>query len=90
MSSPSLGSSRAPGPHEHDHAGDDHGGRDHSGHDHSGHDHSGHDHAVQPRGARRRPAHHLWLVGGIGLLVTMVALRSITAETGPWGLPNPV
>ncbi|MBR21728.1 MAG: hypothetical protein RIC81_10775 [Microcella pacifica] len=80
MSSPSLGSSRAPGPHEHDHAGDDHGG----------HDHSGHDHAVQPRGARRRPAHHLWLVGGIGLLVTMVALRSITAETGPWGLPNPV
>ena len=80
MSSPSLDSSRAPGPHEHDHAGDDHGG----------HDHSGHDHAVQPRGARRRPAHHLWLVGGIGLLVTMVALRSITAETGPWGLPNPV
>ncbi|MFL0713069.1 MAG: hypothetical protein ACJLS2_11075 [Microcella pacifica] len=80
MSSPSLGSSRAPDPHEHDHAGDDHGG----------HDHSGHDHAVQPRGARRRPAHHLWLVGGIGLLVTMVALRSITAETGPWGLPNPV
>ncbi|WP_235923906.1 DUF2796 domain-containing protein [Microcella pacifica] len=80
MSSPSLGSSRAPGPHEHDHAGDDHGG----------HDHSGHDHAAQPRGARRRPAHHLWLVGGIGLLVTMVALRSITAETGPWGLPNPV
>ena len=80
MSSPSLGSSRAPGPHEHDHAGDDHGG----------HDHSGHDHAVQPRGARRRPAHHLWLVGGIGLLVTMVALRSITAETGPWGLPNTV
>jgi ABC-type Zn2+ transport system substrate-binding protein/surface adhesin len=80
VSSPSLGSSRAPGPHEHDHAGDDHGG----------HDHSGHDHAVQPRGARRRPAHHLWLVGGIGLLVTMVALRSITAETGPWGLPNPV
>jgi len=80
VSSPSLDSSRAPGPHEHDHAGDDHGGRDHAGHDH----------AVQPRGARRRPAHYLWLVGGIGLLVTMVALRSITAETGPWGLPNPV
>lgn len=52
--------------------------------------HAGHDHATGAGGPRRRPAHYLWLVAGIGVLVTLVTARSITAEAGPWGLPDPV
>ena len=35
-----------------------------------------------------RPKHVAWMLGGIAGLIAVVAVRHLTAEGGPWSLPN--
>lgn len=54
-------------------------------------EHAGHSHeptGFGSSGTRMRPRNVVWALGGVIGLIAIIAVRSVTAEGGPWAIPD--